>query len=365
MNIAILIAAFPPDCMGGAEIQAAHIAMRLSQKHKVTVFTRSRIRKSELKKCYSYLICKRSFSNFPIVRFPLDILSTLFWLGRYKGKIDVIIAYQTIIDGLIGVIAKKLFHIPVLVSIRSEKEYKIHDFYKSRLFAPFVFKNADKVMVQSQRIRDDLLNELSESKHDGLRKIVEKKISVITNGVTLQPVKTAKANTIVYVGRLIKTKGVQYLILAMRECPNEKLLIVGDGPEMRNLKRVANKMDNVDFVGQVHPEEAQHYIQRSKLLVLPSLSEGSPNVILEAMAGGTPAIATRVGGIPDLVKHGETGFLIEPGNTMEIAYYMNKLIHNENFRAELEKNCLKEVQRYSWKNVLKSIEDELRLVVTR
>jgi glycosyltransferase involved in cell wall biosynthesis len=365
MKIAILVAALPPEGVGGAEIQAAHMAMHLSKNHQVIVFTRSRVSTSEIDKGQGYLAFRRNFINIPIVRFPLDMLSTLIFLGRYRSQIDVIIAYQTIIDGLIGVIAKKLFNIPVIVSIRAEKEYKIHDFYKSRVFSPFVFKNADKVIVQLQRIRDDLLSEFSKYKEDKLRKILEKKICIIPNGVSSQPLGTTKDNTVLYVGRLIRTKGLEYLISAMKECTNENLLIVGDGPEMRSLKRMARNMNNVDFVGQIPPEEVSYYIQRSQMLALPSLTEGSPNVILEAMAGGIPVISTRIAGIPELVEHGKTGFLTEPGNVEEIAYYIKKLAHDENLRNELGKNCLKEVQQYSWINVLKLLEDELRKIVTQ
>jgi len=96
------------------------------------------------------------------------------------------------------------------------------------------------------------------------------------------------------------------------------------------------------------------------MFVLPSVSEGSPNVILEAMALGVPVIATEVGGIPDLIKHGETGFLTQPGNVGEIAYYARKLADDERLRNQLGKNCLRVVQQYSWDHIMPLYENELR-----
>ena len=360
MKIGILVAGLPPENLGGTEIQAAHVAGLLSQNHEVTVWTRSRNGRSLVDGRREFLVEIRKFVNLPVARFPLDILSTLYRIGRSRQRMDVIIAYQTVIDGLIGAIAKRLFDIPVLVFVRAEKEYKIRDFRKSKVFAPFVFKNADRIIVQSARIRDDLLRELLNHGSNGLTDVVKQKLGVIPNGVTSHPATGANGSSILYVGRLVKGKGVEYLISAMKSCPDEKLVIVGDGAERQNLELVAKNMTNVNFVGEVPPERVSDYLQRARMFVLPSVSEGSPNVILEAMALGVPVIATAVGGIPDLIKHGETGFLTQPGNVGEIAYYVRKLADDERLRSQLGKNCLSVVQQYSWEHIMPLYENELR-----
>jgi len=352
MRIGILTAGLPPDCVGGAEKQAAHVARLLSRKHEVTIWTRSQRVPSELR--LLRVIRRRHWLNCPILRFPVDLISTLLCIWRCKGKIDVLLAYQTIIDGLIGVLARRLFQIPVIVLIRSESEYKIRTSWKAKFFSPFVFKHADRIIVQSPSIRNAVLRELGACRVNGLKANVEKKIDIIPNGVTLQPMRRDNAKNILYVGRLLKQKGVRYLISAMRDCPGEKLLVVGDGPDRRNLERLARSMSNVEFVGPVLPEEVSTYMQRSRMLILPSASEASPNVVLEAMAHGLPVVATAVGGIPDLIKHGETGFLVEPADAPKIAYYIKWLAQDEKLRAKIGETCLGLAQQYRWENVLES-----------
>jgi glycosyltransferase involved in cell wall biosynthesis len=365
MKIGILVAGLPPDRLGGAETQAAQLAMLLARKHEVTVFTRSQIIAPTLKILQGYAICRRNRVSVPILRFPVDILSTLFCLSRRKGGIGVILAYQTVIDGFIGVLAKMLWNIPVVVSVQSEKEYQIRDHYKSQVFVPFIFANADRIFVQSQSIKNDLLNQFARSSGNGLQGIVENKLRIIPNGVFPVTEKAHGGESVLYVGRLIKAKGVDYLIAAMMNCPDQKLLIVGDGPEMGRLKQQARAMDNITFVGRVSPDQVSNYICKAKVLVLPSLrDEGLPNVILEAMAHGVPALATNVAGVPELVKDGETGFLIERGNATELAYYIRKLAYDEQLRTQLGRNCLRVVEQYTWDNVLPLYEDELRSLAT-
>ncbi|MBI4524218.1 MAG: glycosyltransferase family 4 protein [Deltaproteobacteria bacterium] len=366
MNIAILTAGLPPECVGGAEIQASEAATLLSRRHHVTLFTRSRIMGWEHDPARpDVVVCRRTRIDIPILRFPADVFSTLIRLGRYRGRIDIIMAYQTIIDGLIGAVARRLFHIPVIVFVRSEKEYKIHEFRKTKIFAPFVFKNADRIIVQSGRIKDDLLSELRKYGSNGLRKLVETKLGVIPNGVSSRSGTDAESTVVLYVGRLVEGKGVGCLISAMKRCPNERLVIVGDGPEKRRLQRLARNLTNIDFVGRLPPGEVSAYMQKARMLVLPSRSEGFPNVLLEAMAHGVPILATAVGGIPDLIEHGETGFLLESGGAETIAHYIQVLAQDEKLRRIMGQKCLRMAERYSWEKVLPLYEDELRRVLVK
>jgi glycosyltransferase involved in cell wall biosynthesis len=118
-----------------------------------------------------------------------------------------------------------------------------------------------------------------------------------------------------FVGRLSREKGVSYLIQAVqrlkqRGC-NVFSVVVGDGPlasELRAETRQRDVEDRVRFAG--YQSAVASWVRASDALVLPSLSEGLPMVLAEAMALGTPAIATRVGGIPEIIRHGETGWLI-------------------------------------------------------
>lgn len=101
------------------------------------------------------------------------------------------------------------------------------------------------------------------------------------------------------------------------------------------------------------------------IFVLPSLSEGLPQAMLEAMSYGLPVIATTVGGVPDVVEHGRTGFLVEPGNSGEIRKYLERLLSDEVMRKTMSENCLTEIQNYAWPVLLKRMEGAMERLVTR
>lgn len=147
-------------------------------------------------------------------------------------------------------------------------------------------------------------------------------------------------------GHLTKQKGVEYLLKATKELKEKKedfaLKIIGDGSERRSLEKSSQDLsieNLVHFIG--HKENAWKYMQDLNVLVLPSLWEGLPNVIMEAMAVGVPVVATNVGGVPELIKNGETGFLVEPKNPKTLA---EKIEHVLNLPEE-ERNRVGEKAR--------------------
>lgn len=115
---------------------------------------------------------------------------------------------------------------------------------------------------------------------------------------------------ILFVSRLIRGKGLQYIIPEMRrisvECGQSiKLIIVGDGPYREELERITREMAMQDFVwfeGKKNKQELYSYYEKADLFILPSESEGMPNVVLEAMAMGLPVIMTPCGGSEELIK---------------------------------------------------------------
>jgi glycosyltransferase involved in cell wall biosynthesis len=115
-----------------------------------------------------------------------------------------------------------------------------------------------------------------------------------------------------FVGALSPEKDVATAILTLRRLPEASLVLAGDGPELPILRRIAMETapQRVHFLGQV-TEPIQIY-RAADLLLLPSLSEGMPAVILEAGLVGTPAVASAVGAVPTMIRDGETGFLAPP-----------------------------------------------------
>jgi glycosyltransferase involved in cell wall biosynthesis len=120
-------------------------------------------------------------------------------------------------------------------------------------------------------------------------------------------------------GRLSREKGVDLLLSAARELvaerPETRLLIAGDGPEARVLAREASEgalADCVRFLGWI--SRAQQLMAAADLVVLPSRSEGLPNVALESYEVGTPVLATDVGGVSQVILEGKTGWIVQPEN---------------------------------------------------
>jgi glycosyltransferase involved in cell wall biosynthesis len=120
-----------------------------------------------------------------------------------------------------------------------------------------------------------------------------------------------------YIGRLSEEKGVLNFIEALPYILNEKkdlrVIVVGDGPLMDSITRILQEKrisDRVDLLGWIAHDNLPQYLNQLQLLILPSNTEGLPNIILEAMACGTPVLATPVGAIPDIIKNRETGFIM-------------------------------------------------------
>ena len=137
------------------------------------------------------------------------------------------------------------------------------------------------------------------------------------------------------------TKGLEYLIEAAKILksiiPDSKFLIqvIGDGQERKSLElRIMNYGlgKNVILLSQI--PEAQKYMKAFDIFVLPSVKEGFPWVILDAMAAKVPIIATRVGALPEIIENGENGILVEPKNPQQLAEAIKYLIENERARQE-------------------------------
>jgi glycosyltransferase involved in cell wall biosynthesis len=133
------------------------------------------------------------------------------------------------------------------------------------------------------------------------------------------------------IGRLVPEKDHDTLIKAFRlvaaEHPQAELWLVGEGPGRDSLQQLVNKC-RLD--GKVHflPGQAdlRPRLQQASLLVLSSVAEALPNVVLEAMAAGLPVVATRVGGLPEVVAPGKTGWLVPPRDIPPLAAAISQLL---------------------------------------
>lgn len=154
-------------------------------------------------------------------------------------------------------------------------------------------------------------------------------------------------NNIVFIGWVIKAKGIEELIEAFKNIRQKynnkyKLQIIGPGNNtyVKQLKEIAG--DGVDFIGELEHDEAMKVLSEAKLMVLPSYTEGFPNVILEAMSLKKCIIATRVGAIPDMLA-GNAGILIEPQSASEIEAALIKVLEEDDNRINVARKGYKRV----------------------
>ncbi len=140
-------------------------------------------------------------------------------------------------------------------------------------------------------------------------------------------------------GRLAPVKGLDSFLRAARvisrERANVKFVIAGEGPDESSLRALARDfgLDGVHFIG--HRDDGHDVLAAMDIFVLPSLSEGIPMVLLEALALCRPVVASRVGGIPEVIEHGVSGLLVTPGSHDEIAHSCATLMDDASFARTL------------------------------
>ena len=174
--------------------------------------------------------------------------------------------------------------------------------------------------------------------------------------------------TIAFIGRLLKSKGIHLLIESFAEFvahhPDAQLTLAGDDPN-DTATRLIEKYElsgSVNFVGEIPHRAAIEQLAEADVLVLPSTSEGMPRVIIEAFELGVPVVATRVGDIPKLISHGETGFLIEPTSD-SITHALSRMYSESTLREELSQNAREKHRSRNWETVKARVTDSYKSAV--
>lgn len=175
------------------------------------------------------------------------------------------------------------------------------------------------------------------------------------------------------VGRLSREKAHLDLLEAFKHFSESKpeiaskLIIVGDGPERATLESAAESLgckNRVIFAGQV--SDVQTFYAAADIFVLPSHNEGSPNVLLEAMAANLPIVATAVGGVPEMVENNESALLVPPNEPSSIAAAIARLLTDKDLAQRLTTNAATLIDtRYTQENYVRSLVEIYREVLDR
>ncbi|MBP1691214.1 MAG: glycosyltransferase [Bacteroidetes bacterium] len=204
---------------------------------------------------------------------------------------------------------------------------------RARAAEEFVFTNAARVVVTTPDMAADLASRLPET---------AKKIVVIPNYVDTERFSPAPVSAyrwdVLFVGRLVPQKNIAALLDALAPLPL-RLGIVGQGPlEAQLREHPASQMGKVDWLGRVPSQQLVEYFRSSRVFVLPSLFEGHPKTLLEAMASGVPVVGTNVPGIANVVIHEHNGLLCPP-TSEGIRFAVQRMLSDARLAAKLALNA--------------------------
>jgi len=287
-----------------------------------------------------------------VARFQVVFFLFGFWL-KALGEIrncDLVHCHWTI-SGLVAYCATRLWRRPIVLSVRGSDIHLLEG-GMMRWINGKIYEWMDVVVAVSEDIGEKLA---------GIG-VEREKIRVVYNGVDepFQPGDKKRAReglglphnrfTVLFVGLLVPIKGLEVLLEAVHQVDDERLLciLVGDGTLRECLEKQANETGlegQVLFAGSRSSQEIPVWMNAADLLVLPSFSEGRPNVVLEAQACGLPVLATRVGGTPELVTDGSDGLLVDSGDTRQLADGIITLMSDESYRRQLGRGGRESIQK--------------------
>jgi glycosyltransferase involved in cell wall biosynthesis len=221
-----------------------------------------------------------------------------------------------------------------------------------------IFSKADEIVVTTEQIRGEVIDRY---------KVAAGKVSLIPNYVEMQRFAPSEKQrnsrfTIGFVGRLAYEKNLANLIEAVSQL-DVNLVLVGSGPLEAELKEKSRKKANIRFLGAVSNAQLPELLNSWDLFVLPSLYEGHPKALLEAMACELPVVGARVDGIKEIISDHQNGVLCEP-DSESIRKAVQTLVEDEDLRKRLGKNGREFVaENFSLEHILK-LETEMLHKVT-
>jgi colanic acid/amylovoran biosynthesis glycosyltransferase len=285
-------------------------------------------------------------------------------------RADAVCSHWLIPSGLAGALASRFLRKPHIVVEHSGALHFLERSRAGKTIARFITTNSDRVVVVSADLK---------------RKLVEMcpcapgKIEVIPMGITaMTAIKFAAAakscahgvvpgsvhsstsivRTLLFIGRLTEIKGLDVLLTAMKGLDNLHLIVAGDGEKRGELETLARDLSvSAAFVGRVGAVERNALLSRCDAAVIPSRvvaggrTEGMPVVCLEALAAGCVVVASRTGGLGDVIVDGENGLLVEPGDHRMLREKLLLALGDNSLRRILSENARRTAATYDWSRI--------------
>lgn len=266
-----------------------------------------------------------------IIIIPFFLASLIWTIFRAGIKADILHANWSslgAISGLIGLITRT----PVITTIRGSDVSGLECSWIKRIILKLCLRTNNILITVSPALKAEI---------EKLYPLSRNKIKTISNGVDKVFLDIDKTFThdrptrIIVVGSLIPRKSIETVLCAIANLINSlelELTIIGDGLErekLLNLTRTLRLSECVKFTGNLPAEVVLEYLSMADIFVLASKSEGRPNVLLEALAAGVPVIASKIPGVTDIIKNGESGFLFKQGDPKALSSAINQLVSNK------------------------------------
>jgi len=265
--------------------------------------------------------------GWPVALVPALLAGLTVCSLRAASRADLLHANWT--ASAVAAIVGSLGRRPVVTTLRGDDVARAERSRLDRLALQRVVRWSAAVVTVSRSLRDRMVDRYPDQ---------ASKIVFIPNGVAeifyragerrVDP--TPGGPRLIAVGSLIRRKNFEAAIEAIARCrdPRTSLELIGSGPCETRLRERAGRLgvgDRVRFLGTKRPEEVAERLAAATALVLPSLAEGRPNVVLEAMAAGLPVVASDLPGVRELVESDRTGWLVPPGDATALAARMDEL----------------------------------------
>jgi len=358
-GILLLCSGIYPDSVGGAEIHVFNLACRLAERrHNVYVITP-----------VNNILNKTSNTKIPFTKISLKlwprpfatlsyIVKSLILSCKLKKQIEIVHAHMAGYTMITAFLFSFFNHKPYIVACRgSDIRIASRKFLRRAIQLPFLCY-AKGIVVVSNEIAELL------TKKYGISRC---KIWVIGNAYderTAQKImnirlyaETKRSKCVICVANMRPEKDHMTLLkgfaILNKSMDEVKLLLIGNGPLRGVLEEFCAKhrLRDVKFLGRLPHNDVLENIAKSDIFILTSVEEAMPNVVIEALALGKPVIATRVGGIPEIVKDGFNGLLIPPKSPEHVAKALNTLLNDEKLYIKLSSNASKSVLGHSWSEI--------------
>ncbi|MGR8979158.1 MAG: glycosyltransferase [Gammaproteobacteria bacterium] len=277
------------------------------------------------------------------------------WRLSHRLKPEIIHAHWVFPQGLIAALIGRQLGIPVIVTAHGGDAFSLQNMVIAKIKRWTIQNSAiwtSNTLATSQAVGDDLPDP-----------------EIIPMGIDFRRFNSAVSSdkprdklVLLFVGRLVAKKGVHDLISAYAQLSDSlrektELWIIGDGIERKSLEKQAERQNapgKIIFFGRLPNDKLPDYYAASDIFVAPSIidssgdTEGQGIILLEALACGTAVIATKTGGIGEIIEHEKNGLLVNPNNPADLKNAIERLLNDRKLRDSLVlegKNC---VQNYDW-----------------